>query len=205
METPSNPPPPPDGPQAPAGPPTAPPGPEGAPSYGGPVPPGGWHQPIAQPQPGWYGSPLASWGSRFAAWIIDGLILLVPVIVLSIVVVAVATGSDTAGWVSGVLAFFTYLIVLFLYSPLLMMRAGEHNGQTLGKQALGIRVVRDNGDSMGFGWAALREIVVKGFLVAFASSVIPFLPWLLDNLWPLWDGENRAVHDMIVSTHVVQA
>jgi len=129
----------------------------------------------------------------------------VPVIVLTIVVVAVATSSDTAGWVSGVLAFFTYLIVAFLYSPLLMMRAGEHNGQTLGKQLLGIRVVRDNGDSMGFGWAALREVVVKGFLVAFASSIIPFLPWLLDNLWPLWDGENRAVHDMIVSTHVVQA
>jgi uncharacterized RDD family membrane protein YckC len=30
------------------------------------------------------------------------------------------------------------------------------------------------------------------------------LPWLLDNLWPLWDGENRAIHDMIVSTHVVK-
>jgi len=129
---------------------------------------------------------------------------LVPVIVLTIVVVAVATSSDTAGWVSGVLAFFTYLIVAFLYSPLLMMRAGEHNGQTLGKQALGIRVVRDTGEAMGFGWAALREIVVKGFLVAFAGAIIPFLPWLLDNLWPLWDSENRAVHDMIVSTHVVQ-
>ena len=66
-------------------------------------------------------------------------------------------------------------------------------------------MVRDSGEPMSFGWGALREIVVKGILVGFASSIIPLLPWLLDNLWPLWDSENRAVHDMIVSTHVVQA
>jgi hypothetical protein len=65
-------------------------------------------------------------------------------------------------------------------------------------------VVRDNGEAMGFGWAALREWVVKGLLVSIASSIIPFIPWLLDNLWPLWDDQNRAIHDMIVSTHVVQ-
>ena len=38
-----------------------------------------------------------------------------------------------------------------------------------------------------------------------ASSIIPFIPWFLDFFWPLWDDENRALHDMIVSTHVVQA
>jgi uncharacterized RDD family membrane protein YckC len=132
------------------------------------------------------------------------MILLVPVIVFTVIIVAAAAGSDSAAWVTGILGFFAYLVALFLYAPLLMMREGEHNGQTLGKQALGIRVVRDNGEAMGFGWAALREIVVKGFLVAFAGAIIPFLPWLLDNLWPLWDSENRALHDMIVSTHVVQ-
>ena len=58
---------------------------------------------------------------------------------------------------------------------------------------------------MSFGWAALREIVIKGFLVGVASSIIPFIPWFLDFFWPLWDDENRALHDMIVSTHVVQA
>lgn len=168
------------------------------------MPPSGWEQPIPQPEPGWYGKPLASWGSRCAAWLIDVLILLVPVVVLTVVVVAAAAGSNTAAWVTGLLGFFTYLVALLLYAPLLMMRPGEHNGQTLGKQALGIRVVRDTGQPMGFGWSALREIVVKGFLVWLASSIIPFIPWLLDNLWPLWDSENRAVHDMIVSTHVVR-
>ena len=70
---------------------------------------------------------------------------------------------------------------------------------------MGIRVVRDNGQAFDFGHAALREIVVKWLLVGIASSIIPVLPWLLDVLWPLWDDENRALHDMIVSTHVVRA
>jgi uncharacterized RDD family membrane protein YckC len=179
--------------------------PEAPPSYGGPVPPSGWQQPIPQAQPGWYGKPLASWGSRVAAALIDGLVLLVPVIVLTIAVVAIAAGSDTGAVVTGILGFLAYLVVAFLYSPLLMARAGEHNGQTWGKQALGIRVVRDNGDTMGFGWAALREIVVKGLLFWGIGGFFGYLPTLLDVLWPLWDDQNRALHDMVVSTHVVEA
>jgi uncharacterized RDD family membrane protein YckC len=168
------------------------------------VPPGGWQQPIPQQQPGWYGRQLASWGSRVAATLIDWLILLVPVVVLTVIVVAIAAGSDTGAIVTGALGVLAYLIVALMYAPLLMARDGEHNGQTWGKQALGITVVRDNGDPVGFGFAALREIVVKGLLVGIASSIIPFIPWFLDNFWPLWDDENRALHDMVCSTHVVQ-
>lgn len=187
-------------PQAPVAPP-APPGPEGVPSYGGPIPPGGWEQPIAQ-HPGWSGPPLASWGSRVAATLIDWLILLVPAIVLAVIVVAIATGSDTGAIVTGILGFLAYLVVLFAYAPVLMAREGPNNGQTWGKQMLAIRVVRDNGQAMSFGWAALREIAVKGLLISIVSSIIPLIPWLLDSLWPLWDDENRALHDMVCSTHV---
>jgi uncharacterized RDD family membrane protein YckC len=207
-QAPAPPPPAPQGPWQPPGPPAgpyAPPGPEGPPSYGGPVPPGGWQQPIPQPQPGWYGrQQLASWGSRVAATLIDWLILLVPVVLLTVIVVAIAAGSDTGAIVTGGLGVLAYLIVALMYAPLLMARKGEHNGQTWGKQALGITVVRDNGDPVGFGFAALREIVVKGLLVGIASSIIPFIPWFLDNFWPLWDDQNRALHDMVCSTHVVQ-
>jgi uncharacterized RDD family membrane protein YckC len=168
------------------------------------VPPGGWEQPIPQPQ-GWRGRPLASWGSRVGATLIDWLILLVPAVVLTVIVVAIAAGSDTGAIVTGILGFLAYLVALFVYAPVLMARAGAGNGQTWGKQMLGIRVVRDNGQPMSFGWAALREIAVKGLVVGIASSIIPIIPWLLDSLWPLWDDENRALHDMVVSTHVVRA
>jgi uncharacterized RDD family membrane protein YckC len=169
------------------------------------VPPGGWQQPIAQQAPAWHGRPLASWGSRLAAYLIDGLILLVPVIVLTIIIVAVAVSNDVAGWVTGVIGFLVYIVAAFLYAPFLMARDGVHNGQTWGKQTLGIRVIRDSGETMTFGAAALREIVVKGLGVGIASSIIPLIPWFLDYFWPLWDDENRALHDMVVSTHVVAA
>jgi uncharacterized RDD family membrane protein YckC len=122
-----------------------------------------------------------------------------------VIVVAIAAGSDTGAVVTGVVSFLAYLVVAFFYAPVLMGRDGEHNGQTWGKQTMGIRVVRDSGEAMSFGWAALREIAVKGFALGIAGSVIPLIPYLVDYLWPLWDDENRSVHDMIVSTHVVRA
>jgi uncharacterized RDD family membrane protein YckC len=120
-------------------------------------------------------------------------------------VIAIAAGSDTGAIVTGILGFFAYLVVLFIYAPVLMARQGKSNGQTWGKQVLGIRVVRDNGQTMSFGWAALREIAVKGLALSIASSIIPLIPLFLDYCWPLWDDENRALHDMVVSTHVVTA
>jgi uncharacterized RDD family membrane protein YckC len=31
------------------------------------------------------------------------------------------------------------------------------------------------------------------------------LPGLIDCMWPLWDAERRAFHDIICGTHVVRA
>jgi uncharacterized RDD family membrane protein YckC len=28
--------------------------------------------------------------------------------------------------------------------------------------------------------------------------------WLLDNLWPLWDGKRQALHDKVARTNVVR-
>jgi uncharacterized RDD family membrane protein YckC len=180
-----------------------PPAPE-APGYGGPVPPGGWEQPLAA-SPAWAGSPLASWGSRVGATLLDTLILFVPVAMLIALVVLVALGSDVAGVAVGILSFFLYLAAILLYAPLLNARGGEHNGQTWGKQIVGIRVVRDNGAPVEFGFAFLREFVVKGLLFWTVGSFFLYIPTLLNYLWPLWDDQNRALHDMVVSTHVVQS
>jgi uncharacterized RDD family membrane protein YckC len=203
----------PPGPQAPppgyAPAPGAPPaGPEGIPGYGGPVPPGGWQQPIARP-PGWSGAPLASWGSRVGAWFIDLVVVIVIFVVVLLVIAAIAGGlselSEGAAIVTAIVFGLTFVIALFFYAPLLMMRSGPHNGQTLGKQAVGIRVVRDNGQPMGFGWSALREVVLKGLVPALLNGFfIGWLVQLVDYLWPLWDDQNRALHDMVVSTHVVR-
>jgi uncharacterized RDD family membrane protein YckC len=193
------PPPPPGGPQAPAGP---------------EAPPGGWQQPIAQqPGPAWVGRPLAGWGSRFGAWFIDILIIGIPATAIFLALAAGAiglTGDDSDGgfWVlvgSALVSTLIFAVIALIYAPATMARDGAHNGQTWGKQMVGIRVVRDSGEPMTFWPAALREVGIKGLAVGIASSIIPFIPWFLNFFWPLWDDQNRALHDMAVSTHVVQA
>jgi uncharacterized RDD family membrane protein YckC len=200
MESPQSPQPPepPPGPQAPTGPPA--PAPE--------APAGGWEQPIAHVPSGWAGRPLASWGSRLGAWFIDVLIVGIPAAIVAGVLLAGAIGDDDSGvwgWVvSGILSAVVFAVLALIYAPTTMARKGRANGQTWGKQMIGIRVVRDGGEPMTFWWAAYREVVVKGLAVNIASSIVPFIPWFLNYFWPLWDDENRALHDMVVSTHVVR-
>jgi hypothetical protein len=45
---------------------------------------------------------------------------------------------------------------------------------------------------------------VKILLVGIANSVTFGLAGLLDVLWPLWDDENRALHDFVVDTRTVK-
>ena len=191
------------------------PGASQAPGYGGPVPPGGWQQPLGRPPapltPGQ--GQLAGWGSRLGAYVIDFLIVVVPaLVVLALLgggVLASREGDSDAGLAAFVGAILLTLLVIaviaLLYAPLLMMRKGPNNGQTWGKQVVGIRVVRDSGEPYTFGSAALREVVLKNLAVGIASSIIPLIPWFLNFFWPLWDDQNRALHDMAASSHVVRA
>jgi uncharacterized RDD family membrane protein YckC len=202
------------GPQAPASGPQAPPPkappidetPAYTPIPDGPeTPPSGWQEPIATSAgSGWEGKQLASWGSRVGAYLLDALILLIPVTAVIVLVVVVALNSTGGGIVLGIVSGLLYLVVLVFYAPVLMAREGEHNGQTWGKQIVGIRVVRDNGVPVDFGFAFVRDVLVKGLLFGFVGSWFFSIPTLIDYLWPLWDGENRCLHDMVVSTHVVR-
>jgi uncharacterized RDD family membrane protein YckC len=174
------------------------------------VPPGGWQQPLpgAAPVPR---ENLAGWWPRAGAYLIDGLIVGLPTAIIlgALIGLGAAVGDSTGGAVAVVVTFLLALLVVtvvgLLYAPLLMRRPGEHNGQTWGKQAVGIRVVRTNGLPFDFGTGALREIVLKAVGVALASSVFFGIPALLNFLWPLWDDDNRALHDMAAQTLVVRA
>jgi uncharacterized RDD family membrane protein YckC len=190
---------PPPGPQAPG--PQAPPG-----GYQGQMPPGGWQYPVAPARPVWAGPPLASWGSRVGARLLDGLVVAVAVgLLFAPGVLALVADATVIGVVLIVLACFGYLAVYIFYGAYFTMRQGERNGQTLGKQWLGIRAVRDNGQSFDLGSGLLREFAVKELLFGVVGSFFMGIPWLVDALWPLWEDENRALHDLIVKTHVVRA
>jgi uncharacterized RDD family membrane protein YckC len=144
----------------------------------------------------------ASWPTRVGAYLIDTLIVIVLPLAIGIPLLAAGgKGLDVAG-TAVVLVGPT--IVWALYAPLLMARNGARNGQTLGKQALGIRVIRDDDRPVEFGWALLREFVVRELVFGIAGGFVFGLPVLLDLFWPLWDESNRALHDMLVNSHVVR-
>jgi uncharacterized RDD family membrane protein YckC len=202
----------PTGPQAPAPQPGAqgmgaegrppgqgqPPGPERPADYGGPVPPGGWEQPVATRPDAWADAPLSGWWRRVGAYILDAIFT---ALVSWVGVTLIYAGSEAAG----VILVLAGIVVAFFYYPVTMMREGEHNGKSLGKQILAIRVVKDDGQPVTFGFALLREFVVKYLLFQVVGGFLFGIPWLIDVLWPLWDSENRALHDMIVKSHVVEA
>ena len=114
--------------------------------------------------------------------------------------------NDTAGVIgvviTGLIGGLLVLAIVIVYAPLMMAKT---NGQTLGRMATGIRVVRADGKPMDFGYAMLREVVVKWLLFNVVGGSVTFgLAWLIDVLWPLWDEENRALHDMIVNSRVIK-
>jgi uncharacterized RDD family membrane protein YckC len=99
-----------------------------------------------------------------------------------------------------------FVAALIYYPPLMRLT----DGQTLGKRLLSIRVVRTDAQPMSFPRAVWREVAVKIALfdalnLAPVVGAVGGLAVLLDSLWPLWDSENRALHDMLALTRVRRA
>jgi uncharacterized RDD family membrane protein YckC len=153
---------------------------------------------------------LAGWWRRAGAQVVDGAIVGVGAVVLFVAITAPFSigffANDTVGIVAllvgALLAVLCVAVVALLYAPAMMART---NGRTLGRSAMGIRVIRADGRPITFWFAVLREVVVKSLLVGVASSFTFGLAWLLDILWPLWDEENRALHDFVVNTRTIRA
>jgi uncharacterized RDD family membrane protein YckC len=139
----------------------------------------------------------AAWGTRVGATLLDGLI--VWGIVLVAMFVAAILMLMSGGRLDGPLPALLAIVSAGAYYVGSMTRSGEHNGQTLGKQAAGIRVERADGKPLGTGDVLLREGLLKGVL-GYGTFGIGFL---IDSLWPLGDKESRALHDLPVKTHVV--
>jgi uncharacterized RDD family membrane protein YckC len=146
---------------------------------------------------------LSGYGARVGAFFLDVLVVFGLQFALGFAIgIAVAASG---GKVSDDRALFQALsivlglLVTLAYLTILESRKGAHNGQTLGKQATGIRIVRDDGKQMTFGRALLREGVGKQLL----GIITLYIYLVVDYLWPLWDRENQALHDKIASTHVI--
>jgi uncharacterized RDD family membrane protein YckC len=152
---------------------------------------------------------LSGWWARVGAQVIDGLIIGIGGAILVVAIMAPFSIGFFAGDEFGFVALIVGLliavlcvsVVALLYAPAMMSRT---NGKTVGRMALGIRVVRANGQPIDFAFAMVREVLVKTLLVGVVASLTGGLASLLDVLWPLWDEENRALHDFVVDTRVIR-
>jgi uncharacterized RDD family membrane protein YckC len=152
---------------------------------------------------------LSGWWRRVGAHLIDGVVIAVIAGIFFGIFAAFAGAGflvgDTTGYIAAVLGIIGFglciIVAALLYAPLMMAKT---NGKTLGRMAVGIRVVRVNGQPIDFGYAALREVVVKWLLINVIAGSFTFgLAPLVDYLWPLWDEENRCLHDMVVNSRVI--
>ena len=123
--------------------------------------------------------PRAGFWRRFVASFVDGVILGV-----AYFVVAAITNENAASVVNLLLS-----LVYYTYFE-------GSSGQTLGKQALGIRVVDlGGGGSIGYGRAFIRWI----------GRIVSAIPLALGYFWMLWDKEKQTWHDKFANSVVVPA
>jgi uncharacterized RDD family membrane protein YckC len=187
-----------------------PPSPPPPPAGGYPPPPPGAYPP---PPPAGYPAPpsyygaagggpvaygLASFGQRAAALIIDSVVV-GAIYIVGIIVAVIATPSATYDNPSpspngfGLLFMLLTWLAALVYYPFF---EGKPAGQTLGKKAMGIRVVRrSNGAPLGYGLAIGR--VLARFVEGFTFGI--------GLLLALFDDQNQTIHDKIAGTLVVRS
>ena len=136
-----------------------------------------------------FGRPLAAWGQRLGAYLVDEVFIGV---IDFLAEFALGLRHEFGGRVLWLLMAAGYYAVL----------NGSEMGQTFGKRLFNIQV-RDatgEGGTIGVGRAGLRFLTVGLF------RIVPFfgLFTLLDGLWPLWDPRRHALHDKIAGSVVVR-
>ncbi|GAB3212142.1 RDD family protein [Marinactinospora thermotolerans] len=191
----------------------------------GPHPHQGPAQGHAQSGYGGYGAPptggIAEWWQRLVARIIDAVIVFVPVFLVNLLLGSVLLSArpilidpETNQVVpSGSLVAMTLLmlvistVIVLLYEGLCLMKWGA----TVGKRALGLRVVPQRGPrGVGLppGTSFLRALAWWIYVPLNFVPVVSWFSWLwpiINGLWPLWDRPDRqSLNDKIARTVVVR-
>ncbi len=192
----------------------------GPPQYGQPLP-------KAPPLPG-YGAPggpqdgPAGRLARLGAGILDSVILsiaAVPAALISIRWDKMQESIESGEPVTDPLDLYNIPVLLVGYAVVFVLGFAYFTvlhakfGQTLGKKAFGIRVVKASDQSavtwgqafgrQAFVYAITIVTVVLNFLTPAAG--ILGLVGLIDNAWILWDERRQALHDKVAGTVVMKA
>jgi uncharacterized RDD family membrane protein YckC len=164
------------------------------------------------PPPGQSLPPLAGFGSRLGAFLIDGVVLTIPIVLLFGVLFAVLLGGAatfdsldggvgapvSGGAALGGVVVIVLVILAGTALPVLygVGFEGSPHGQTIGSWMLGVRVVD--------GRTAGRLPVSRAFVRVLVQSFLSGALFGLGYLWMLWDDQNRTWHDLAADSRVVE-
>lgn len=131
---------------------------------------------------------------RVLAYLLDSVLLITVQTVLSLLInltigmLGIATEGDpaisTIIWLFGAVLSISYAVFFTGYC-----------GQTPGKMALRIKVIRTDGSPVNYGRAALREVLGK-----FISSILLGIGYLM----VAFDNRKQGLHDKIADTYVIK-
>lgn len=167
----------------------------------------------APPPPAWPSQPQAidaiapgpygGFWIRFVAYLIDGLVLTIAaaVIVAIFVAFAILTGveHDTEEpsleiILGTVLVILAFIVINWLYEALM---TSSPRGATLGKLAIGVRIVRVDGAQLSFGRATARHFL--------KAMITPLVPLAIGYLMAAFTARKRALHDVLADTLVLKS
>lgn len=111
---------------------------------------------------------------------------------------AAGLGRLVGAYILDIVLFFVTLILGYIIWWLFTLS----RGQTPGKQLLGIRVIRADGTPSDWGWAFIREFIIKTIAFSILDSFLG-IATIVDLLWAFWDKNRQTLHDKIMKTVVV--
>jgi uncharacterized RDD family membrane protein YckC len=143
-----------------------------------------------------FGYEIAGIGSRFIAALLDTLLILVAEVLLTLGVVVFGEPLSNLGFSPSILiAIYTLLAFFILFGYYLVFEM-LWNGQSPGKRAAGLRVVREGGRPVTFLASAIRNLV----------RLVDFLPtlYVAGVVSMFIDSRSRRLGDLAAGTLVVK-
>ena len=134
---------------------------------------------------------------RMGAYLIDGFVLYLVNFIL-IFVGTIAMGINASELEGGGIEQIRLLLPLYIFGIIVSIAYYTffhgNTGQTPGKMICRLKVVRTNGEPLGYGKAFLRWI---GYIVSWFAFALGFL-------WVIFDRQKQAWHDKIAGTYVLK-
>ena len=146
----------------------------------------GWH----------YGGFWMRLGARF----IDSFVLMTPILILAAVLVPnlLRVRGDASNPALAALSLIFFLILflaVILYEVLLL----RYYGATVGKMACGLKVVRSDGRSLGWGVSFGRFFMLNVEGIPYLNLVLMPISGIMTGV----DKEKRSLHDRVCDTRVI--